>query len=57
MLCVWVELSAFRRREEAAMPKAYSADLRERVLLAGEAGLSPAAVAQRFGVGLATVYL
>src|SRR5919107_1645780 len=39
------------------MPKAYSADLRERVLLAGEAGLPPAAVAQRFGVGLSTVYL
>ena len=39
------------------MPRAYSADLRERVLLAGEAGLLPAAVAQRFGVGLATVYL
>ena len=31
--------------------------LRERVLLAGEAGLPPAAVAQRFGVGLSTVYL
>jgi len=39
------------------MPKPYSADLRERVLLAGEAGLPPAAVAQRFGVGLSTVYL
>jgi len=39
------------------MPKPYSADLRERVLLADEAGLPPAAIAQRFGVGLATVYL
>jgi transposase len=39
------------------MPKPYSADLRERVLLADEAGLPPAVVAQRFGVGLATVYL
>src|ERR1051325_5626487 len=39
------------------MAKAYSADLRERVLLADEAGLPPAAVARRFGVGLATGYL
>src|ERR1041384_4486431 len=39
------------------MAKAYSADLRERVLLADEAGLPPAAVARRFGVGLARVYL
>ena len=39
------------------MPKPYSADLRERVLLADEAGLPPVAIAQRFGVGLATVYL
>ena len=39
------------------MPKPYSADLRERVLLAGEAGLPPAVIAQRFGVGLSTVYL
>ena len=39
------------------MAKPYSADLRERVLLADEAGLPLAAVAQRFGVGLATVYL
>src|SRR3954451_1867224 len=39
------------------MPKPYSADLRERVLLAGEAGLPPAIVARRFGVGLSTVYL
>src|SRR3954466_3946914 len=39
------------------MPKPYSADLRERVLLADEAGVPPAMVAQRFGVGLATVYL
>lgn len=39
------------------MPKPYSADLRERVLLTGEAGLPPAIVARRFGVGLSTVYL
>src|SRR3982750_217036 len=39
------------------MPKPYSADPRERVLLAGEAGLSPAIVARHFGVGLSTVYL
>jgi transposase len=39
------------------MPKPYSADLRERVLLAAEGGLPPAVVAQRFGIGLATVYL
>jgi transposase len=39
------------------MPKPYSADLRERVLLAEEAGLPPAVVARRFGVGLSTVYL
>src|SRR3954452_23317258 len=39
------------------MPKPYSADLRERVLLAEAAGLSPAVVAARFGVGLSTVYL
>src|SRR5690242_17807108 len=39
------------------MPKAYSADLRERVLLAGEAGLPPGVIAGRFGVGLSTVYL
>ena len=39
------------------MPKAYSADLRERVLLADATGLAPAVVAERFGVGLSTVYL
>ena len=39
------------------MPKPYSADLRERVLLADAAGLPAAAVAERFGVGLSTVYL
>src|SRR3954447_14701840 len=39
------------------MPRPYSADLRDRVLLAGEAGLPPAVVARRFGVGLSTVYL
>ena len=43
--------------EEAVMPSPYSADLRERVLLADAAGLSPAVVAARFGVGLSTVYL
>src|SRR6476659_981292 len=39
------------------MPNPYSADLRERVLLADEAGLPPAVVAQRLGVGRATVCL
>ena len=39
------------------MPKPYSADLRERVLLADEAGLSPAVIAARFGIGVSTVYL
>ena len=39
------------------MAKPYSADLRERVLLADAAGLSPAVVAARFGVGLSRVYL
>src|SRR3954453_16543892 len=39
------------------MPKPYSADLRGRVLLAEEAGLPPAVVARRFGVGLSTIYL
>src|SRR6185369_14157816 len=43
--------------EEAVMPNPYSADLRERVLLADAAGPSPAVVAARFGVGLSTVYL
>src|ERR1044071_4417846 len=42
---------------EEAMPKPYSADLRERVLRADAAGLAPAVVAGRFGVGLSTVYL
>jgi transposase len=42
---------------EAAMPKPYSGDLRERVLLADEAGLPPAVIAERFGVGLSTIYL
>src|SRR6476646_3678775 len=42
---------------EMAMPKPYSADLRERVLLADEAGLSPAVIAARFGIGVSTVYL
>ena len=39
------------------MAKPYSSDLRERVLLAEEAGLPPAVVARRFGVGLSTMYL
>src|SRR6187399_2477289 len=52
---MWVELAAFWRRRR--MPKPYSADLRERVLLADVTGLSPAVVAARFGVGLSTVYL
>jgi transposase len=39
------------------MPQPHSADLRERVLLAGEAGLPPAMVAERFGIGLSRVYL
>jgi transposase len=39
------------------MPQPCSADLRERVLQAAEADLSPAEVARRFGVGLSTVYL
>jgi transposase len=39
------------------MPKPYSADRRERVLLAGEAGVPPAVAAGRFGVGLSRVYL
>src|SRR6186713_3490455 len=43
--------------EEAVMPSPYSADLRERVLLADVTGLSPAVVAARFGIGLSTVYL
>ena len=44
------------REGDAAMPRAYSADLRERALAACEAGLSPAAAARRFGVGERTVY-
>src|SRR5690242_191647 len=39
------------------MPKPYSAELRERVLLTDAGGLPPAVVAERFGVGLSTVYL
>ena len=42
---------------EAAMPRPYSVDLRERVLRAherGEGGCT--ALARRFGVGAATVY-
>src|SRR4029078_12718274 len=43
--------------EEAVMPSPYSADLRERVLLAAAARVSAGGVAARFGVGLSTVYL
>jgi transposase len=43
--------------EEGSMPRAYSVDLRERVLAACARGEgSRAAVAQRFSVGAATVY-
>src|ERR687883_107302 len=38
------------------MPGAYSTDLRERVLVAVEAGGSPDAVAERFMVGRSSVY-
>ena len=38
------------------MPGSYSADLRERILVAVEAGASPDAVAKRFMVGRASVY-
>lgn len=38
------------------MPGSYSTDLRERVLVAVEAGEAPEAVAKRFVVGRATVY-
>jgi transposase len=38
------------------MPGSYSTDLRERVLVAVEAGESPATVAERFMVGRASVY-
>jgi transposase len=38
------------------MPRAYSADLRERVLAACEDGLSPAEAAARFRVGERTAY-
>ena len=48
--CRWIRL-------EAVMAKPYSADLRERVLRAGEAGVSPTVIAERFGVGLSMVYL
>jgi transposase len=42
---------------EAAMPRPYSADLRERVLLAHEHGEGGAtALARRFRVGLSTLY-
>ena len=38
------------------MPGSYSTDLRERVLVAVEAGEAPEMVAKRFMVGRATVY-
>ncbi len=38
------------------MPGAYSTDLRERVLVAVDAGESPDAVAERFMVGRSSVY-
>ena len=38
------------------MPRSYSTDLRERVLVAVEAGESPETVAERFRVGRASVY-
>ena len=38
------------------MPGAYSTDLRERVLVAVEAGESPEAVAEGFMVGRSSVY-
>ena len=38
------------------MAEAYSTDLRERVLLAMEAGGAPEAVARRFAVGRSTAY-
>jgi transposase len=53
---VQVETSAPIWRTEVAMPGSYSTDLRERVLVAVEAGESPATVAERFMVGRASVY-
>jgi len=45
----------FRRlTKEAGMARAYSQDLRERVIGASEAGLPARHAARRFGVGLAT---
>ena len=38
------------------MARAYSADLRERVLAAVEAGESPEVAARRFAVGRSTAY-
>ena len=38
------------------MPGSYSTDLRERALVAVEAGETPAAVAERFMIGRASVY-
>jgi transposase len=42
-------------RLEAQMPRAYSQDLRDRVLTAAHAGLTHGAVATRFAVGESTV--
>src|SRR4051812_49849382 len=44
------------RRHPIFMAGAYSADLRERVLMAVEAGEAPEEVAERFMVGRATAY-
>ena len=49
--------TGFRALWEAAIPEPCSTALRERVLLAEEAGLPPAVIARRFGPGLSTVDL
>ena len=43
-------------RVEVLMPGSYSKDLRERVLVAVEAGEAPETVAERFMIGRSTVY-
>src|SRR4051812_49591149 len=43
-------------RAEVSMAGSYSADLRERVLAAVEAGATPGAAARRFAVGRSTPY-
>src|ERR1700745_2548990 len=43
-------------RAEVSMAGSYSADLRERVLAAVEAGATPGAAARRFAVGRSTAY-